>query len=592
MHHFRAKALSDVDAQWELQIPLGEKAFDAIVNLPGGSNSNEISDRLKSIIVPEIEFTDESLTGVAEYLTRISKDLDPSGVGVNFVLQIGEQDAALRDLSVNLILRSIQLGEVVRFVTEATGTKFRIEQFAVVITSLNSASTELVTKSFLVPPDFLNSAPPGDVGGGGFDAPFGGGADANKSSLITRRLDAKTYLEQSGVAFPEGSFASHTASNNTLIVHNTQSNIDLIESLVATLNRGVQQMVRIDVKQVEFLLAENDELTFDILLNQFNLPGSSSVFGSGATGGQSPADFAFTPLASDIPVGQYSLTNGVRSGDFAIQSNAINSVTGGDPVTSASSSKAPSMFGISNVFGDPQAQMAIRALNQNKTVTFTNQPTTVTVPGQRSVIEIYRHFPYPTEYDPPEIPQTFSQERGDDVVLIDPINNILFVFPGQEPPNTFPVTPAHPTSFDARNVGTRMEVEPTIDPDGYTVTLNLSVEFSQFEGFINYGTPITTSDGTVLTDNRILQPLFKSSTLAQPVHVQDGSNFVIGGIMNEDAEWTNDKVPFLGDVPLVGRFFRGTVEERRRKAILFFVKVRILDPSGQPIHRVVESAGL
>ncbi|MGI9241739.1 MAG: type II secretion system protein GspD, partial [Verrucomicrobiales bacterium] len=544
---------------------------------------------LRSIIVPEVEFTDESLTGVADYLTRISKDLDPSGIGINFVLDIGEEDAALRDISVNLILRSVPIGEVVRFVTEATGTKFRIEQFAVVITSLNSASTELVTKSFLVPPDFLNSPPPGDEGGG-FDDPFGAGGDTNTSNLITRRLDAKTYLVQAGVVFPDGSFASHTVSNNTLIVRNTQANIDLVESLVNTLNRGVQQMVRIDVKQVEFLVAEGDELTFDILLDYFNIPGSSSVFGSGGTGGQDPADFAFTRPAGDSPVGRFSLTSGIRSGDYAVQTNAINSVTGAEPVSAPGANKASSMFGISSVFGDPQAQMAIRAINQNKTVTFTNQPTTVTQPGQRSVIEVLRQFPYPTEYDPPEIPQTFSQERGQDVVLIDPVNNILFVFPGQEPPNTFPVTPAHPNAFDVRNVGTRMEVEPTIDPDGYTVTLNLSVEFSQFEGFINYGTPIATSDGVVLTDNRILQPLFKVSRLAQPVHVQDGSNFVIGGIMGEDVEWTNDKVPLFGDIPLVGRLFRGKVQQRQRKAVLFFVKVRILDPSGQPVNRVLQSA--
>ena len=588
--HFRAKALSAVDELWEFQVPISQKAFDAAMSLPGALNSNEISDRLRSIIVPEVEFTDESLTGVADYLTRISKDLDPTGKGINFVLDIDEQDAALRDISVNLILRSVPIGEVVRFVTESTGTKFRVEQFAVVITSLNSASNELVTKSFLVPPDFLNSPPPGEEAGG-FDDPFGGGGDSNRSALITRRLNARTYLEQAGVVFPDGSFASHTVSNNTLIVRNTQANIDLVESLVNTLNRGVQQMVRIDVKQVEFLLSEDDELTFDILLNRFNLPGSSGVFGSGATGGQDPADFAFTPPASDIPIGQYSLTNGIRSGDFAIQTNPISNVTGGDPVSSPEARKAPSMFGLSSVFGDPQAQLAIRAINQSKDVTFTNQPTTVTQPGQRSVIEVLRNFPYPTEYDPPEIPQTFSQERGADVVLIDPVNQILFVFPGQEPPNTFPVTPAHPSAFDVHNVGTRMEVEPTIDPDGFTVTLNLSVEFSQFEGFINYGTPIATSDGVVLTDNRILQPLFKVSRLSQPVHVQDGANFVIGGIMGEDAEWTKDKVPLLGDVPIVGRLFRGSVEERRRKAVLFFVKVRILDPSGQPVHRAMESAG-
>ena len=308
------------------------------------------------------------------------------------------------------------------------------------------------------------------------------------------------------------------------------------------------------------------------------------MFGSGGAGGQDPNDFAFVQPGLDVPVGQYSLTSGIRSGEFAINGNAIDGVTDGDPVSGSGTSKAPAAFAISTPFGDPQYQLAIRAINQRKGVSVANQPATVTRPGQRSVIEVLRNFPYPTEYDPPEIPQTFSQGNNDGFI-IDPVNQVIIVVPGQAPPNSFPITPAHPTAFDVRNVGARFEVEPTIDPNGYLVTLNMSVEFSQFEGFINYGTPITATDGVVLTDNRILQPLFKVSRLAQPVHVQDGSNFVIGGIMNDDVEFTQDKVPLLGDVPLVGRFFKGSVREKRRKAVLFFVNVRILDPSGQPVNR-------
>ena len=68
------------------------------------------------------------------------------------------------------------------------------------------------------------------------------------------------------------------------------------------------------------------------------------------------------------------------------------------------------------------------------------------------------------------------------------------------------------------------------------------------------------------------------------------SNFVIGGIVQDDHEFTRDKVPFLADVPVVGSLFRGKVNERRRKAILFFVNARILDPSGQPVNRELAGA--
>ena len=595
--HFRAKALSAVDGAWEFEVPLHASIREANIDLSGLGNSDPIAQRLRTIIVPEVDFTDESLEGVAEYLTRTSKELDPTGVGVNFVLQIGPEDAALRDRSVNLILRSVPLGEIVRFVTEVSGTKSYVDQFAVVITSRNSASQALVTRTFVVPPDFLNSPPEGEDEAGGFEDPFGGG-DANKSNLITVRLDAKTYLTRAGVTFPDGASAVHSPANGTLIVRNTQSNIDLVDALVTNLRKGVKQMVRVAISQVEVSLDSTDELTFDALLGQFNLPGSSGTFGGGGhepsafgTGleGENRANWTFVPPGSDTPVGRHSLTNGIRSGRDAISGNAIDAVANGEragsAVASTASNKAPSLFSIAGPFTDPQFQLAIRAINQRKGSTVANQPATVTMPGQRSVIEVFRNFPYPTEYDPPEIPQTFNNNVGGGVVVFDPINGVFIPIAGfAQPPSSFPVTPAHPTAFDVRNIGTRFEVEPTIDPNGYVITLNLSVEFSQFEGFINYGTPIT--DGEIeLTDNRILQPLFKVSRLAQPVHVQDGSNFVIGGLMNDDVEFTNDKVPFLGDVPVVGRLFKGNVAERRRKAILFFVNARLIDPSGFPINR-------
>ena len=465
-----------------------------------------------------------------------------------------------------------------------------------VISSANSASQVLVTKTFTVPPDFLNNAPVGADPGGAFnDDPFGGGG-ANKSNLITVRQDARSYLEGSGVVFPDGSSAVHSIATNRLIVRNTQNNIDLVDAIVTALNKKAPQNVRIALTQIELNLENSDERTIDMLLGDFNLPGSRSTF---ASGGQSPtafgtgqrgenaANWPFIPPGSDVPVGQKSLTNGIRSGTDAIRGNSIDAITDGSAAGSAASSpassKAASPFAISAPFADPQFQLALRAISQSKNSTVANQPATVTTPGQRSVIEVLREFIYPTEYDPPEIPQTFNnnQQVG---VIIDPVNQVIIVIPGQQPPSSFPVTPAHPTAFESRNVGTRLEVEPTISGNGIDVRLDLSVEFTQFEGFINYGTPIT--DGTtVLTDNRILQPLFKVSRLAQPVVVQDGSNFVIGGIVQDEHEFTQDKVPFLSEVPVVGRLFKGSVSQRRRKAILFFVNVRIIDPSGQPVNR-------
>jgi hypothetical protein len=81
-------------------------------------------------------------------------------------------------------------------------------------------------------------------------------------------------------------------------------------------------------------------------------------------------------------------------------------------------------------------------------------------------------FPYPTRYLPPRVPSVVTGNGG-----------------------VFPVLPAHPTGFVRRNVGDSMETTPTVNPDG-SITLDINVENVQFEGFINYGSPILRAGGS------------------------------------------------------------------------------------------------
>src|SRR6202011_2505809 len=148
------------------------------------------------------------------------------------------------------------------------------------------------------------------------------------------------------------------------------------------------------------------ELGFDWLLGQFNI-GDHKVFGSGGTSGTSqatnPADFPF--VTNGQPVGQNPLTAGNRSGNLAISANAIDALLFPSLGTSA---VAPAVFGLAGVFTNPQFQVVIRALNQKKGVDLLSAPRVTTKSGQRAVIEIVREFRYPTQFQPPQIPQTFA----------------------------------------------------------------------------------------------------------------------------------------------------------------------------------------
>jgi general secretion pathway protein D len=135
-------------------------------------------------------------------------------------------------------------------------------------------------------------------------------------------------------------------------------------------------------------------------------------------------------------------------------------------------------------------------------------------------------------------------------------------------------------------------VEPVVGEDNFTVELNISPEFVQFEGFINYGSPIATSgtdllgnvESVELTENRILQPVFKTLRENTSVVVWDNATVVIGGLIEDRTTMVADKVPLFGDTPLLGRFFRSKGVERNMRAVMFFVKVNVIDPSGQRIN--------
>jgi general secretion pathway protein D len=217
-----------------------------------------------------------------------------------------------------------------------------------------------------------------------------------------------------------------------------------------------------------------------------------------------------------------------------------------------------------------------------------SSPRVTTKSGQRAVIEIIREFKYPTEFDPPQIPQQ-NVQGGPGVIGIGGIGGLA----GGGQNNAFPVTPTTPTAFEVRNTGVTLEVEPVVGPDNYTIDLNLVPQVVEFEGFINYGSPIQTTSTNpltgvtstqVLTANTINQPIFSTRKVTTSVSVFDGSTVVIGGLMREDVQKVEDKVPFFGDLPLVGRLFRSSVDQHSKRNLVIFVSARLMRPDGDPVR--------
>ena len=572
--HSRTQLLDDLAAKWEYTDPSNRRRgmrpteTPELGSLQDAPLSESIAGKLSSITIPEVNLRGLTIEPVVRYLEQISKDNDPSGTGVNFVLSSTEGIDRARPITMSM--RSVPLLVLVQYVSESIGAKFRIDQFAVEIVPQNEQNTTMISRAFTVQPDFFTS-------GGGGDDPFGETAQVN---VVSERA----FLEQNGVTFPEGSSAQYLPLSNKLTVRNTLSNLDLIDNIVSSASGGPQRQVVITVTTMDIRQENLEELGFDWLVGPFRLQSGNQVLGGG--GSTVPAvetlgilpnatnrnsDFAFTdPITGEVLGGQRA-TGGIRSGPSAIGVDALEQIIGSDRETALSTSLSPGIFSAFGQMTDPQFQVVMRGINQHKNSDIVTSPTVTVKPGHRARIESGVELIYPVEFDPPELPQEVSVGLGAGI---------------------FPVTPAHPTTFEMRPLGFTLEVEPTISPDGNMVDLALSPEFVEFIGFVNYGSPITAAGtdalgnptNVLVTDNQILLPVF--STIRKQVNaaVYDGSTLVIGGLSEERRDTIADKVPIMGDLPFVGRLFRGDINRTKTRAVVMFVNVKIIDAQGTRVN--------
>lgn len=586
--HTRAEMLSKVDAAWETQ--LTETRVDPDPGDPGGPapvvGPATVSAKLDNIVLPKINFDQVGLQEALDFLRNKSVEFDTtesevSRKGVNFTLNLGNPDGEVSKKILsqrfNLQLNSVPLSRVVKYVTDMTQTAFTVDDFSVLITPLGSTSDELVTRTYRVPPDFITSISTGK-GEGPTDDPFA--ADQPKKGLLTTRMSAKEALVRQGIPFPEGASASYSPGTGTLRVFNTAINQDMISQVVQAAASKEPAMVIVQVTMIRTQDTVLEELGFDTLLNPLPLNADGSInLGGGTAGNGSPrtgADFV-TPVGGvtvdGVPgdpalnVNSGLMTSGNRSGGFAINGNALDAIVNDINRTGQRTSVAPGILSVTGLFTDAQVQTIMRGLDQKKGTDIMARPSIITRSGQQSSIAIVREFIYPTEYEPPQIPTNVGNSGG----------------------QSTPVTPATPTSFEKKDVGIFLEVLPVADLAKGFVDVTLNPTFSDFDGFVNYGTPINTSvddalgnpTTSELTKNAILMPVFSIQRLNTQLSVFDGATIAIGGLLSDSIQDVEDRVPVLGDIPLIGRMFSTKAKRPVSTAVIFLVRVELQDPTGR-----------
>ncbi|MEN8255785.1 MAG: hypothetical protein ABFR33_09995 [Verrucomicrobiota bacterium] len=550
----RAQAVADVNAAWNPDpkvLTSVDVSEDAAAD-PDQQAIQQMIARLKAINIPSLDFTDASIEDVVLYLTEQSRKHDSSGKGVNILL--AGMESAAGDKTVTTLITDINLFDALQVIAETASLKFEVKPQAVAIVPVNYAPvSEMVMKSYDVDPEVGSELESfsGDSGGG-VDDLFG---DSSASEAATGPVDVGDFF--SIIDWPEGSSAIYRPRFHKLFVKNTPKNLKALEEVLDDLDERAimrrSQQVEIEAKFVEFSEGALEELGFDWNVYGRGGIGDKVMDPRGAAGGtdlNTGQDILIDGIAGDGRPGQNLFGSSQRVGNIENSDGkkGFETVTGG-LIGLMDGGPATMMFGNGDV------DIVISAMEQEGTADVLTAPTVTTKSGSEAIIRVAETHRYPQDYD---------------------------VETGQ---NTSPVV--KPQDWEDFDLGVSLRVTPEIDTESNTIDLDLQPEIVEFRAYdyytVGYNGYKRIGDEEEETKDAELfakMPYFERRLVQTQVTIADGHTVVMGGLVDERTETFRDQVPFLGDIPYLGRLFRTEGSRSAKINLTIFVKATQVDARG------------
>ncbi len=614
---YRARNLAEVGKAWEeapTEIGLPPEAVGSEVSEEQGALDSEVensfSDALTRMVMPQIIFEEASIGEIIETLQNQIKRFEASGVGAarsinispNFGTQNSQGYKELMEKRLSLNLNQVSVKAVLDILTTQLGISYYYTPVGVELSYSGKDFGPLVERSFSVPPHFFDKAGNDDAEEDGDEENAFGDSS---SSVAVRRVSPVQALKSMGISFPEGATARYAPSTRTLHVRNTSHNMEEIQELL-NVPVGEERQVILNVVVMQVSEKDLEELGFDWLVN-VGL-GSEQVFAGGLM--QAASASAGIPMISGVNDTEADyVTGGLRSGTEVINQSGLDRLieTGSaDAFSKQKAQKAPGIFSLRGVWSAADVAVIMRGLSQKKGVDILQNPQLVFSPGSDEQVTFasVREMYYPESYEQGEIT---SVSRTD----YETVGSVI------KRDNSFRAaiaTGSHPSEFvrygisedGVGGIGTILQVHSAeLTEDGRFLNLAMTTTVTDFEGFVNWGSPITsllipaTAPGQILglvtviqpdpvlvelSPNHILKPIFKRQLVNNSITVAPGAVLVFAGLKDVKKIRYEDKVPLLGDLPLVGRFFRSEGEENTRRVLLYFAKVDVVDPAGRDVR--------
>jgi pilus assembly protein CpaC len=140
-----------------------------------------------------------------------------------------------------------------------------------------------------------------------------------------------------------------------------------------------------------------------------------------------------------------------------------------------------------------------------------------------------------------------------------------FPFPIVQPGNGFTAV-----TISFKEFGVRLEFTPVITPSG-----NIHLQVAPEVSTLDFADALTISGFTV--------PALSTRKAETEFELQDGQSFVIAGLMDNRVTDIYNKIPGLGDIPILGNFFKSKSVQKSNSELMVLCTVRRVSPSTEPV---------
>jgi general secretion pathway protein D len=565
----RAQLLEEVAKGWQRPGIYQERPRDA----DRAAAAAPLAKKLNDIILPSVSFTRAEISQVVTALSAASEEFDNTGStpkGVNVVLL----DPSNKNPAVTITLRNTSVKRILDLVTESVGYQYEVQSDAVIVRPGGETST-LETAFFpIARATVLRMSGISATGGAsGKTDPFAStGANGEPAIVGGEAGSMRGFLQQAGVNFEAVPGSSLAYDGSAIIVTQSARNIERIRNILSRYN-DVRQ-VEIESKFMEVQEGALEELGVTWNLSRRGIPQINPSTGApilDANGRQvfSPQE---TYSSAGVTRSLVSAFPSTTNGNSLVVTDGTNTLN--VPVAPANipggvqlGATATALANITGFVGEFDVSAVIRALSQKQGSDLLSSPKVTALSGTPATITVAQELRYPQSYG--EIQSQVGSGTGTGTGLS---------------AAGVTITAGTPQEFTSRNVGVEMKVTPTVEEDDYSISLDLNPKVTEFEGFVEYGGPsVAISSGvTVTVPPGFYQPIFSVREVTTKVTIWDGATLVMGGLTREEVKKVNDKIPFFGDLPLVGRLFRSKGESSQKRNLLIFVTANLVSPGGSP----------